>query len=142
VASSLSTTQRLVLRELARGNRLSMQRGSAHGTPAACWRQAPDRAPATVRRPTLRALIGEGYVTTQHDAGLFLPGQAYTITLAGRRVIGVAPPAKIEAILQEMQQYDPRLSLTTWQQILAGHLGPEYSADDEAQVLAAMSRRG
>jgi hypothetical protein len=92
VASPLSATQRLVLQELARGNRLSMQRGSARRTPVARWREAPTFAPATVRRPTLRALIGAGYVRTQHDAGLFLPGQTFTITRLGRRAIGAAPP--------------------------------------------------
>jgi hypothetical protein len=92
VATSLSATQRLVLQELARGNRLSMQRDSAHGASTARWREAPTLAPATVRRPTLKALIGAGYVTTQHDAGLFLPGQTFTITRLGRRAIGAAPP--------------------------------------------------
>lgn len=81
-----------MLQELARGNRLSMQRASARSTSAARWREAP----ATVRRPTLRALIGAGYVRTQHDAGLFLPGQTFTITRLGRRVIGGAPPADKE----------------------------------------------
>jgi hypothetical protein len=96
VATSLSATQRLVLQELARGNRLSMQRGSVHRAPAARWREAPALAPATVRRPTLRALIGAGYVRTQHDAGLFLPGQTFTITRLGRRAIGGTRPASNE----------------------------------------------
>jgi hypothetical protein len=96
VATSLSATQRRVLQELARGNRLSMQRGSARSTLAARWREAPALAPATVRRPTLRALIGAGYVQTQHDAGLFLPGQTFAITRLGRRAIGGAPPPSKE----------------------------------------------
>lgn len=87
MATSLSVTQKLVLKELARGNQLSMQRQGAYGELRARWDQEPSVAPFTVRRSTLRALIGLGYVTTMFDAGLFLPGQAFGLTVSGRRVI-------------------------------------------------------
>jgi hypothetical protein len=83
----LSVTQQLVLRELARGNQLSMQRRGARGTLYARWKQTPVFAAGTVRRSTLRALISVGYVTTKHDAGLFLPGQAFALTPAGEQAI-------------------------------------------------------
>jgi len=76
-----------VLKELARGNQLSMQRQGAHGELYARWEYAPSVAPFTVRRSTLRALIGMGYVRTMFDAGLFLPGQSFGLTVSGRRII-------------------------------------------------------
>jgi hypothetical protein len=91
VPRGLSITQQLVLRELARGNQLSMQRRGARGTLYARWKQAPIFASVTVRRPTLRALISVGYVTTKHDAGLFLPGQAFAITAVGKQAISKEP---------------------------------------------------
>lgn len=138
----LSETQRLVLQELARGNRLSMLRGSRHSASFARWREPPALAPPTVRRSTLRALIGAGYVTTEHDAGLFLPGQTFNVTLAGRQAGGAAAPDRIQAILQEIQRHSPQLTWTTWQRILSDHLGPAYSTNDREQMLAAMRQRG
>lgn len=91
MSSSLSLTQHLVLRELAYGNQLSMQRRGAHGDVYARWERTPAVAPVTVRRSTLRALIGGGYVKTMYDAGLFLPGQAFELTDLGKRAIGRAP---------------------------------------------------
>jgi hypothetical protein len=90
VPASLSETQRLVLRELDRGNQLSMQRRGAHGELYARWDRTPTVATFSVRRSTLRALIGVGYVTTLYDAGLFLPGQSFAPTASGKRAIGRA----------------------------------------------------
>lgn len=87
MATSLSVTQKLVLKELARGNQLSMQRQGAYGELRARWDQDPSGAPFTVRRSTLRALIGMGYVKTMFDAGLFLPGQSFRLTASGKRII-------------------------------------------------------
>jgi hypothetical protein len=71
---------------MARGNQLSMRRQDMHGELYARWDQTPALAPFTVRRSTLRALIGMGYVKTIFDAGLFLPGQSFGLTASGRRI--------------------------------------------------------
>ena len=76
-----------MLQELARGNQLSMQRQGVHGELYARWDHTPTVTPFTVRRSTLRALIGLGYVKTMFDAGLFLPGQSFRITVSGKRAI-------------------------------------------------------
>ena len=75
---------------MARGNQLSMQRQSVHGELYARWDHKPSVAPFTVRRSTLRALIGMGYVKTMFDAGLFLPGQSFRLTAFGKRAAGRA----------------------------------------------------
>jgi hypothetical protein len=90
VTAGLSATQERVLRELAGGNQLAMQREGAYGSVYARWEEAPAVAPHTVGRATLRALIGAGYVTTMFDAGRFLPGQSFALTEAGRRALGDA----------------------------------------------------
>ena len=72
---------------MARGNQLSMQRQGMHGELYARWDHTPSVASFTVRRSTLRALIGLGYVKTMFDAGLFLPGQAFRLTTSGKRII-------------------------------------------------------
>jgi len=71
---------------MARGNGLSMRRQGMRGELFARWDQTPALAPFTVRRSTLRALIGMGYVKTMYDAGLFLPGQSFRLTASGKRI--------------------------------------------------------
>ena len=70
---------------MARGNQLSMQRQGMHGELYARWDHTPSVAPFTVRRSTLRALIGMGYVKTMFDAGWLLPGESFGLTVSGKR---------------------------------------------------------
>jgi hypothetical protein len=88
LAAGLSATQERVLRELAEGNRLAMQRQGAYDSIYARWEEDPAAAPRTVGRATLRALIGAGYVATMFDGGLFLPRHSFALTEAGRRALG------------------------------------------------------
>ena len=64
-----------------------MQRQSAYGDLFARWEKPPALASATVRRSTLRVLVGLGYLQTAYDAGLFLPGQTFLLTKAGKRAL-------------------------------------------------------
>jgi len=64
-----------------------MRRQGMRGELFARWDRTPTLAPVTVRRSTLRALIGMGYVNTMYDAGLFLPGQSFGLTASGKRII-------------------------------------------------------
>ena len=85
----LSPTQVRVLRELARGNRLSAQLELRTGRwqlrVYLRWAKPPEHAPATVRRSTLWVLVNAGYIRPIHEGTHRNPSGRNTTALNGPR---------------------------------------------------------